>query len=176
MSGSTNKFEINKSKDKEWIITSKLGAGVTNLEVNGFFIVNTKSSVSIKYQVEVNLTIGSDVMFVNTDQIKIPEPALIVGGRLYIPFRSLGEAFGADVLWNSATKTATYVIGDYSYDMTLNSLIAKINGREIIMGNKPLIIRDRLMIPVRAVSEVLGAGVSYDSETRTATITLPSME
>jgi Copper amine oxidase N-terminal domain/Bacterial Ig domain len=176
ISGSTNKFEINKSKNREWIITSELGAGITDLEVNGFFIVNTKFSVSIKYQVAVNLTIGSDIMFVNTYQIKISEPALIVDGRLYIPFRSLGEAFGADVLWNGATKTATYVIGDYSYDMTLNSLIAKINGREITMGNKPLIIRDRLMIPVRAVSEVLGAGVSYDSETRTATITLPLME
>ncbi len=172
LSGVTNGFETENLDDKKMIIRADLGAGQTDILVYGFLNGRVEKSTSVKYQAVVSLTIGSDIMVVGRNIVKIPEPALIVDGRLYIPFRSMGEAFGAKVSWDADTKTAKYQLGDYSYEMTLNSSTAKVNGGAIEMSNVPLIIRDRMMIPVRAVSEVLGAEVDYDAETRTATITL----
>lgn len=173
MKGATKDFDVEEIDEKEWLLKSTLGAGLTTVTISGIHLGKASSAIEVEYVVKVNLTIDSDNMIVNNNVIKIPEPAVIVEGRLYIPFRSLGEAFNADVLWDGDTKTATYVLGNNSYDMTLNSVIARINGREVTMNNAPLIIHDRLMIPVRAVSLVLGAEVNYDSDSRTATITLP---
>ncbi|MEZ4813193.1 MAG: stalk domain-containing protein [Caldisericia bacterium] len=174
LSGVTNDFETEIIDNKKMIIKADLGAGKTNILIYGFLNGKVEKSTNVEYKAVVSLTIGSDLMVVGRNIIKIPEPALIVDGRLYIPFRSMGEAFGAKVSWDADTKTAKYQLGDYSYEMTLNSSTAKVNGGAVEMSNVPLIIRDRMMIPVRAVSEVLGAKVDYDAETRTATITLPN--
>ena len=43
-----------------------------------------------------------------------------------------------------------------------------IEGTEIIFDQPPVIISDRTMVPVRAIYEALGADVSWDASTRTA--------
>jgi len=49
-----------------------------------------------------------------------------------------------------------------------------VNGREIQPDVPPRIIGDRVMVPVRWVSEALGADVEWDEEYRTVKITAPS--
>ncbi len=173
LKGSTTNAEVENIGDRELSVHSTLGVGNTTITVNGLHFGSVSSSIKVEYAVAVNLTIDSDRMVVNNHIINIPQPATIINDRMYIPFRSLGEAFNADVLWDGETKTATYVLGNNSYHVTLNSEIARVNGEEVTMENTPQIVHDRLMIPVRAVSMILGARVDYDSETRTATITLP---
>ena len=34
--------------------------------------------------------------------------AEITDGRMFVPFRALGQAFGVSVSWNADTKTAIY--------------------------------------------------------------------
>ncbi|GEM_PF-716095 len=173
IAGAANSYNLERITSTKYKVTASLGAGKTlvTLEAfnNGKFSVGTKV---ISFEVSVNLTIGSVQMFVNGQIKLIPAPATIVDGRLYVPFRSLGEAWRAEVLWDGDTKTASFVLGDTTYAMTLGSEIARVNGKTVTMSNKPLIIGNRFMLPVRAVSEVLGAEVGYDAETRMATIVL----
>ncbi len=53
---------------------------------------------------------GSGVMTVNGSQITMQNgvTAEITDGRMFVPFRALGQAFGVSVSWNADTKTAVY--------------------------------------------------------------------
>lgn len=46
-----------------------------------------------------------------------------------------------------------------------------INGQEVFPDVAPLIVDDRVLVPIRVVSEGLGAAVAWDGETRTVSIT-----
>jgi alpha-tubulin suppressor-like RCC1 family protein len=58
----------------------------------------------------IKLTIGSDAMFKNNEQIKLDVPAKIIGGKTMVPVRAVAEALGAEVEWDG--KTQTVIITD----------------------------------------------------------------
>jgi hypothetical protein len=48
------------------------------------------------------------VMYKNGEVLKIDVPALIAGGRTFVPLRAISEAFGAEVKWNDSER-AIYI-------------------------------------------------------------------
>lgn len=53
----------------------------------------------------VVMTVDSVVMVKNGEAVTLDVPAKIVNGRTMVPVRAVGEAFGADVRWDGATRT-----------------------------------------------------------------------
>lgn len=97
------------------------------------------------------------------------EPQLI-NDRTVVPMRAVFEALGAKVVWESNTKTVfahkdeTYIqvrVGDY--------YIIK-DGEPIKLDSPAVIVEDRTLVPVRAISESFGYSVSWDSGTQTVNI------
>jgi len=84
--------------------------------------------------------------------------------RSMIPMRFIAEAFGATVAWDDTTKTQTIQLNGKTFKLTAN--IALPNG----MGT-PVLVNDRFFVPLRYVSEELGATVDWDDATQTNTIT-----
>ncbi|MDR1914332.1 MAG: chitobiase/beta-hexosaminidase C-terminal domain-containing protein, partial [Clostridiales bacterium] len=84
--------------------------------------------------------------------------------RSMIPMRFIAETFGAYVSWDDATMTQTISLKGRVFKITVGVPLP--NG----MGTARL-VNDRLMVPLRYVSEQLGASVSWDETTRTNTIT-----
>ncbi len=73
---------------------------------------STKTA-SIKYSGKIiTFTSGSAYMTVNGEQALMANGAKaeIKDGRIYIPFKALGEALGVKVSWDSTTKTAIYTV------------------------------------------------------------------
>lgn len=58
------------------------------------------------------MIIAKGVMVENIKKMDNGVKAEIKDGRMYIPFRALGEALGADVEWDAETKTAIYNINN----------------------------------------------------------------
>lgn len=58
----------------------------------------------------VVFTAGSRTYTVNGNTLNISNQAVaeIVDGRMFVPFRTIGEVLGAEVSWDAATKTAMY--------------------------------------------------------------------
>lgn len=48
----------------------------------------------------IKLTIGSDIMYVNGEAVKMDTQAVIVDDRTYIPIRYVGEMIGCEVVYN----------------------------------------------------------------------------
>ena len=83
--------------------------------------------------------------------------------RSMIPMRFIAEAFGADVTWNDRTKTQTIMLNGKTFNLTENKPLP--DG----MGT-PVLLKDRFFVPLRYVSQELGASVDWDDATQTNTI------
>ena len=83
--------------------------------------------------------------------------------RSMIPMRFIAEAFGATVTWDDKTKTQTIMLNGKTFKLTQNVPLP--DG----MGT-PVLKQDRFFVPLRYVSQELGASVDWDNATQTNTI------
>ncbi|AIQ56210.1 stalk domain-containing protein [Paenibacillus borealis] len=81
-------------------------------------------------------------------------PPVIQEQRTLVPIRAVAEALGAEVKWDHATKTATITLDGKVLTMTLGELI---EGMDV----PAQAIDGRIMVPLRYVSEALGAYVMW---------------
>lgn len=115
---------------------------------------------------EVNVNIdGQNITF--------DQPALSIDDRTVVPIRGVFELLGANVEWVSSTNTIIARKGPITIELKEGSKSAKINGVVKMLDVAPQVINNRTLIPLRFVSEALGASVSWDQATSTALITSP---
>lgn len=93
-----------------------------------------------------------------------------VNDRIMVPMRAIFEKLGADVQWDSDTLTATAKKGDSIVSLSINNDTAKLNGKDKKLDTPPTTISDRTYVPIRFVSEALGAKVYWNDTTSTVYI------
>ncbi|HEY3367538.1 MAG TPA: stalk domain-containing protein [Symbiobacteriaceae bacterium] len=122
------------------------------------------------------LTIGQQVATVNGDTVQLDTAPVIdaASGRTFVPVRFVGETLGAYVGWDGTVRKVTYLTGDTRIELVIGQKIATVNGKSVTLDAAPYIdTNSRTMVPVRFVSEQLGATVSWDGTARTVTIVAP---
>jgi hypothetical protein len=98
----------------------------------------------------------------------------IKDGRTYLPVRFVAEALGVtedNILWDPVSRKVTIFKGDRIAQMTIDSTTLLVNGVELTMDVAPEITNGRTMLPVRWMTQALGAGIVWDAETQTVTVT-----
>lgn len=95
---------------------------------------------------------------------------LIINNRTMVPIRAIFEAIGGKIEWNNDTQTAIGTKGSDTIQLQLGNKKASINGREVTLDVAATSINQRTLVPVRFVSESLGASVSWDNDTRKVVI------
>lgn len=102
---------------------------------------------------------------------------IIVQNTTLVPFRTISEALGVSVSWNSATKTIQAVKGSGNERtevvLTLNSKQAIVNGTTVELTVAPRSISGNTVIPLSFFSQQFGAGVAWDQATKTVSIHSP---
>lgn len=101
-------------------------------------------------------------------------------GRTLVPVRLVAEALGAEVLWVGETRQVILMRSPDTIVLTLGSAKAAVNGQVVdlpggvpagavkqMVGGKEV---ESTMVPLRFVSEQLGAKVDWDNDTFTAAI------
>lgn len=104
------------------------------------------------------------------------EGAKMIDGRTLLPLRSIFEALGANVEWSKKTNTVTAVRGQTTIVLPINSKVSKVNGVLKALDVPARIIDNNTMVPVRFVSEALGASVSWDQKNSWAIIKYQGQE
>ena len=66
---------------------------------------DTQTVAAVKDETVVVAIIGSDVMYVNDEEIIIDVPPLIKAGRTLVPVRFITEAFGYNVKWDNNARS-----------------------------------------------------------------------
>lgn len=101
-------------------------------------------------------------------------PPQIIKDRTMVPMRGIFEAFGAEVDWDDTLKKVTAIKDEISVELIIGSVNAKIGEEEKVLDSEPVIIDGRTLVPVRFVSEALGAKVDWDGENKRVIIEKPA--
>ncbi len=94
------------------------------------------------------------------------QPPVLVNDRTLVPMRGIFEALEATVFWDDATSTVTAVRGTDKIVLTIGNSTAYINDTPITLDVAPQLINDRTLVPVRFISESLGAEVTWKEESQ----------
>lgn len=110
-------------------------------------------------------------VFLNGKTLQFKEQNPVVkDGTTLVPFRTLFEALGFQVTWNSADKQATGTKDGLELKLTIDSKTAKVNGKDAKLSVPAQMINGKTLVPLRFVSENSGAKVSYSNEGGVLTI------
>lgn len=91
-------------------------------------------------------------------------------GRSLVPLRDILEKMGADIDWDANTKTVTASLNGQAVGITVGAPVMTGTKGEIKLDAPAQIIDGRTYVPTRAISEGLGAKVSWNAESKTITI------
>ena len=101
------------------------------------------------------------------------QPPLIINNKTMVPMRSIFEALGAQVAWHGADRSITARQDDTVIQLVLDRPLAYINGQPVPLAQPPTLVNSRTMVPIRFISEALGAQVHWDQSRRAVEIIRP---
>lgn len=115
----------------------------------------------------ISLTIGSTTAVVNGANVALNAPPQIINQSTMVPIRFISENMGMTVGWEATTKKITI---DERIILFINSKTASVDGKDVTLLTAPTIVNSNTLVPIRFISENLGADVAWDGATKTVTI------
>lgn len=127
----------------------------------------------------------------NGEYISFDQPPIMQDERVLVPIRAVFEAMGADVSWDGKSEIigiikndikifmkigeneiVKFVVADFEeYKKQLKALDKETQIKSITSDVAPQIINDRTLVPVRVISEAIGASVVWNESANTVVIT-----
>ena len=126
-------------------------------------IVMVLSMTTVFADADINVTIDGKAQ--NYDVMPVIE-----NGRTLVPMRAIFESLGAVVSWDDATKTVFGTKGDMIVVLQIGNKTAHVNGEAKELDAAPINRNSRTLLPVRFLAENLGADVTWNDATKTATL------
>lgn len=139
--------------------------------INLALILSAANLCSVSANYLPNSTIS---VFYNGKSVKSDVAPQIINDRVMLPMRSIFEAMEANVTWDETSKTITAKRENDTIEMTVGKTVFYVNSEEKICDTAPVIVDDRTLIPIRAVSEALDCDVKWYDYSRVAEITSKS--
>ena len=158
-----NKVEAEDNGDGTF--TFKMPKG--GVEVVPAFAEETSAG---KEETTLVLTIGQNIYQMDGNYAANDVAPVIEGGRTCLPVRLIAETLGATVGWNELDQAVTIVKGDDTIVLYIGQAFALVNGEPVQLDTKAFISNERTYLPVRFISENLGAAVTWDDTAKTVTI------
>lgn len=103
-------------------------------------------------------------VFVNDTKVVFPDQRPFIdnkNNRTYVPLRFVSEALGAVVDWDGNKQTAIVQRDGSTIEMKAGTNIALVDGKTTTIDAPAMLVNGRTMVPLRFVSEVLGAQVEW---------------
>ena len=135
-------------------IYSLVSIFLVSLVIIGFFVFASDSGEADQYR----LHLGSEEVVLDVSPI-------VLNDRAFVPLRTISEAIGATVEWDSYSSVAIVYRDSDRLVLTIDSNIALYNDIQIPMDVAPVLSNDRTLLPLRFISEWLGLQVNYESGT-----------
>lgn len=120
-------------------------------------------------------------IFINGNELIVDVAPIIVDGRTLVPVRAIAEGLLCDISWDEGTQCVSILDKNYFYNLWIGKDMAfKVNGVALedhyIMDVMPQIVNGRTLVPIRCISELMGAEVNWNGAERKVEISyqLPS--
>ena len=119
---------------------------------------------------EIVLQIDNPLMSHNGTSLEVDEgkgtAPVIIDNRTMIPIRAVVEKMGGSIGWEGSEKKVTVQHGDTTIDLWIGNTKVRVNGSDSTMDTAPVISNNRTLLPVRFITENLGAEVQWIGDTR----------
>lgn len=113
----------------------------------------------------------------NGETPQLSSGAMLRNGQAFVPLRSIFSKLGAEISWDANTKTATVVQkkdGKDSLTITIDMKTGatKLDGKPVELQSAPFNIAGTAYLPLRFISETLGAKVDWQQANNLISITM----
>jgi hypothetical protein len=115
-------------------------------------------------------------VLVDQRPLAFDQPPIMQEGRVLVPLRGIFENLGADVVYLAPTRSIKATRGSTQVELTLGSRRALIDGQARYLDVPAASYSGRTLVPLRFISEALGAEVDWQAATRTVAITSATTE
>jgi hypothetical protein len=124
-------------------------------------------SIPVAAQAVTVLVDGAPVAF--------DQPPLVVAGRVLVPLRGVFERLGAVVEWQPVERTVRVRRNATVVVLQPGARTVRVDGRPVGLEVPAMIAGGRILVPLRLVSESLGAYVEWDGARRIVSIVSPRL-
>jgi hypothetical protein len=114
-------------------------------------------------------TAQSVTVIVNGQPMQFPQPPIERAGRVFVPLRGIFEQLGASVVYSNGQINATG--RGRTVSLVIGSTHATVDGQPQVLDVAPFIVGATTFVPLRFISQALGAAVDWNNATSTVTIT-----
>ncbi|MCK5847570.1 MAG: hypothetical protein KAH01_00060 [Caldisericia bacterium] len=143
--------------------------GFSRMKKSGEILYTVKSPFSVAKKDIIQLQIGSRLLLHYGVIPVVLDAAPFIdssSNRTYVPIRAITESFGANVSWNGKEQSVTILLQKTKIILKIGSKKASVNGKQISLDAPPSIVSNRTFVPLRFISEALGANVQWFAENR----------
>jgi uncharacterized protein YkwD len=109
-------------------------------------------------------------LYLNNAPLTFDVAPQIINSRVLVPMRAIFEAFDAQVSWDGTTQTAFAVKNGLIIGLRVNHSYATVNGLPVKLDVPVTLVSGRILVPVRFISETLGATVTWQNTSRSVYI------
>jgi hypothetical protein len=109
-------------------------------------------------------------VLVNGKAVKFDVAPVLDGSFVFVPLRGVFEKMKAQVSYNPVTHLVTARRGQTTVEVRVGDKLAHVNGETVFMLVPATSVGSRTLVPLRFVSEALGAEVEWSRTSRTVSI------
>lgn len=142
--------------------------GANNFGQLGINIINKSGKAKLSSIYKEKST-GINVL-VNSDLLEFDVDPIIKNSRTLVPLRGIFEYLNVEVTWDGKTRTVTCTKDEKKVVVKIDNDEALVDGKSVKLDAQPIIKDGRTLVPLRFVSESLGAFVDWDNESRTVIV------
>ena len=107
---------------------------------------------------------------INGNGVDVAPSPIVQAGRVFVPLRGVFEDLGASVVYDNGRINATR--HDREVSLNIGSTQAMVDGQPETIDVAPFIVGESTFVPLRFISQAMGAGVNWDENDRTVEISL----
>lgn len=133
-------------------------------EENSANLMNMAGMVGDGKEDEILVTVNGELVEFDVAPIKVND-------RTMVPMRKIFEALGAQVEYEDETRLITATAGEKVIKHTIGDFVVYINGEALEMDVSSFETEGRTLVPVRFISNALGAEVNWHEEFQLVEIT-----
>jgi hypothetical protein len=159
-----------------WTADVMLREGANAIVVEARDTVGNRSQVtlSVTYSrtTDIVLTVGKTTAAVGDRFVDMGIAPIISKSSTMVPLRFVSEILGARVDWSAGLQIITITLGQRVIQLQIGSLMALVDMDVVTLTAAPMLSQGRTLVPLRFVSESLGATVTWDGVLQTVTMVL----
>ncbi|MGZ3496462.1 MAG: copper amine oxidase N-terminal domain-containing protein [Vulcanimicrobiaceae bacterium] len=102
-------------------------------------------------------------------------PVSTSADKIYVPVRAVGDALGAETRYDDQSGVIAVIRGDQTLKLRVGDEHATLNGMPMTIKHAPFLVRDRVMVNVKAIARAFGVRVTYDNKTARIDVQTPGV-